>query len=334
MDEAEIIKTLQEALDLANTAVLFDKQQIWIGAVDYYDKTILNLDEALMELPEGEEKNHALALRHSYEDRMETIREYVNREESLEKSLESIGDTIGSSLNSITSVFGGSTKQKTALAPNADKKHGDKKNQTRPLTHTFTELPEDELTRNRVLIEKPPTGIIGLPYWQLRAVRETTLRGGYLSHKLYVPKEIWINPSPDLRMSGLPVKLACLRDIMTTISTSIAPLLEPVPMVEGTVTLKRTEIPLALCHELYVALCTIRIDFAQLQVCEGIVIGGLHIYTIAMPSNIWQLCLIYDCYDDCTTHNHCTQVDPHTSLPLLFFHLRTSSQSRSRTWRK
>ena len=46
----EVIKLTKEALDLLTTAVHFDKANSLVGACDFYDLAILNIDEVLNKL--------------------------------------------------------------------------------------------------------------------------------------------------------------------------------------------------------------------------------------------------------------------------------------------
>ncbi len=75
-DESEIVKLTTAALDLAVTAVHFDNTLHLVGACDYYDKTILHLDEVMNKLPRSsEEWQQLMQLRTKYDDRLETLRE-------------------------------------------------------------------------------------------------------------------------------------------------------------------------------------------------------------------------------------------------------------------
>ena len=72
----EIMILTQEAYKLAATAFHFDKMQNFVGACDYYDKCILNMDEVLNKLnPESAEWKRLYEIRSKYDDRMEVLRE-------------------------------------------------------------------------------------------------------------------------------------------------------------------------------------------------------------------------------------------------------------------
>ncbi|CAN0420391.1 unnamed protein product, partial [Hapterophycus canaliculatus] len=48
-----------------------------------------------------------------------------------------------------------------------------------------------DLDANQSTLEDEPTNPTRRSYWVLRLVRTTILRGGYLTPKLYAPKEVW-----------------------------------------------------------------------------------------------------------------------------------------------
>lgn len=72
---AEVVQLLREALELCETACKFDNMMNSVAACDYYDKTILHLDETLNRLPMAcSEYGILMELRSKYETRMETLR--------------------------------------------------------------------------------------------------------------------------------------------------------------------------------------------------------------------------------------------------------------------
>jgi hypothetical protein len=77
--ESEIISLTREALDLANTALQLDKRDNIIGACEYYDLAILNLDEVINNVvPFSKECQLLLDIRTKYDDRLEELREFEN----------------------------------------------------------------------------------------------------------------------------------------------------------------------------------------------------------------------------------------------------------------
>ena len=75
----EIVVGLTEARELASLAVSFDKKRRYDAAVDYYDKAILNIDDALNELPpSSDEFGKILRYRKELEARMELLVVHLN----------------------------------------------------------------------------------------------------------------------------------------------------------------------------------------------------------------------------------------------------------------
>lgn len=77
--EHEVVRLTQVALELATFAVHFDAMQQTVSAIDYYDKSILHLDEVLNKLPvSSKEWASIVQLRIKYDERMETLRDMEN----------------------------------------------------------------------------------------------------------------------------------------------------------------------------------------------------------------------------------------------------------------
>ena len=84
MEEPDLLQLTQEALDLAATACHFDKEENYVGAYDYYDKCILNLDEVMGKLPPTSTQwRKLMEIRTQYDDRMDQLKEIENSRGSL-----------------------------------------------------------------------------------------------------------------------------------------------------------------------------------------------------------------------------------------------------------
>ena len=78
-EESMMITITEEAIKLAEAACQLDKANISLGAIDYYDRALLSIDEVLNKLPaESSEWKKLLAIRNQYDERMEYLREYEN----------------------------------------------------------------------------------------------------------------------------------------------------------------------------------------------------------------------------------------------------------------
>ena len=231
---AECVRMTQEALDLATTAVHFDTSGNIVGAIDYYDKTILALDEVLVHLePLSAESRLLLARRAWYDERMEVLRQVIDGG----------GGGGSAAVAAGTSAAAPSTgESKAATAP---------RRKMRQSFVQFSDLASERFVEFSKNFEAPPKSLVALPYWQMRTIQRTIEHGGLLTPSLCFPQQVW--RQHQLKFSGLGVKSAAFQDIVSTINTAIAPLTVP-PISDA-----------AAMHKLVAAFSTVRTDFLALQ---------------------------------------------------------------------
>jgi hypothetical protein len=113
MEECDILQLTQEALDLANTACHFDTNENYVGAYDYYDKCILNLDEIIGKLPPTSiQWKKLMEIRSTYDDRMDQLKEM----ESSRSTFSSLGFNKSSSTSSTASSSSSSSSSSSATS--------------------------------------------------------------------------------------------------------------------------------------------------------------------------------------------------------------------------
>lgn len=189
---SEVLLLTDEALKLARTACHFDKNKNYIGACDYYDRCLLNIDEVLNKLqPNSEQWKDLLRIRSQYDDRMEQLREY-----------ESIRLNINSSMISVK-------PDSKSLSTTSRKKRHKFDDETK-----FSDI--QELSQ---LLSDPPVDAYEVPYWQLKNVRNTILTGGFLTKTIFIPKKVWYQS--DVKFSGLTAKSTAFSIINNVISLNI-----------------------------------------------------------------------------------------------------------------
>ena len=187
----EIMILTQEAYKLAATAFHFDKMQNFVGACDYYDKCILNMDEVLNKLnPDSAEWKRLYEIRSKYDDRMEVLRE---------------NDTANSF--SLTSLAVGKTETKPSNTIRLPRSR-------RRLSEAETDF--KDISWNETSQEAPPEDTTEVTYWLLRNLRRTMESGGFLTKDLFIPKRIWIQN--DVKFSGLGAKIAAFEIIIKLIT--------------------------------------------------------------------------------------------------------------------
>ncbi|CAN0346027.1 unnamed protein product [Pylaiella littoralis] len=82
-----------------------------------------------------------------------------------------------------------------------------------------------ELDPNEAASEVEPTHPARKAYWVMRLVRTTILYGGYLTPKLYAPKEVWAQVG--VRVSGFAPRIAALESVLYMIIDRIKDLPKP-----------------------------------------------------------------------------------------------------------
>ena len=179
-DCTELMQLTQEAFKLASTACHFDNLQNYVGACDYYDKCILNMDEVLNKLPpDSTEWKRLYDIRSKYDDRMELLRENDN-----------------SNSFSLTSLAGGKTETRGSTFRITRNR--------RKLADAETDF--KDIDWNDSLEESAPDDSTEATYWLLRNFRKTMEHGGFLTKDIFIPKRIWMQN--DVKFSGLGAKSA------------------------------------------------------------------------------------------------------------------------------
>lgn len=194
----EVLKLTEEARSLALAAVEFDKAENYIGAYEYYDKAILNIDEVMSKLPRASGQWMKLCdLRGQYDDRMEQIKEletrkYRSHSVSSDKSTESTAVSVDSSV--------GARRRQRA----------------------YEEVNFQEMNLDDFNFVQPPQDPVLTPYWLLSNLSKTIQQGGYLTEALFVPKKVW--KQSEVKFSGLSAKTAAFELIIRLIDDNFASL--------------------------------------------------------------------------------------------------------------
>lgn len=200
----EVLKLTEEARSLALAAVEFDKAENYIGAYEYYDKAILNIDEVMSKLPRASGQWMKLCdLRGQYDDRMEQIKELETRKYRS---------------HSVSSDK--STEHSTAAAAvsvSVDSSVGARRRQRAYEEVNFQEMNLDEFN-----FVEPPLDPVLTPYWLLSNLSKTIQQGGYLTEALFVPKKVW--KQSEVKFSGLSAKTAAFELIIRLIDENFASL--------------------------------------------------------------------------------------------------------------
>jgi hypothetical protein len=247
MAEGGVMGHVQEALDLANTATALDTAGNFAGAYgethielmhrtavsalvhqlsriptytvlllfpDYYDLTILSLNEALQEVPESSKQGEViLRLRGMYDERMRLLND---------SSKYDIGGLMAS-----VDLGGGGGSGGGERAPESEGGGGSARKAARQKTHKknrrASRIPfayEADASWNDV--EKPPTMLVVQPYWQLRVISSTIRTGGFITPTIHVPKSAWSLPGS--KLGGIGAKTNALEHVNMVVDQFIAPL--------------------------------------------------------------------------------------------------------------
>lgn len=186
---SELMQLTQEAFKLASTACHFDKLGNYVGACDYYDKSLLNMDEVLNKLhPDSPEWKKLYDIRTKYDDRMEFLRD---------------NDTSNFSLTSL------------ALGKSESKPSGQKlPRNRRKLSDSETDF--KDIDWSDASQENAPDDTVEVTYWLLRNIRKTMDQGGFLTRDIFVPKRIW--QQTDVKFSGLAAKMTAFDMIIKLVT--------------------------------------------------------------------------------------------------------------------
>jgi hypothetical protein len=251
MDESTALENVNEALELANAAASLDKSQNYSGACDYYDLTILTLNELLPKLPKDSDAYSKLVdLRAAYNERLMELSDtqtpsynFANIGSGLLGSSTSSSSTSSSSSSVHTSGGGGGGSQKAAGAGSRKQRRASHiafeyefhptttttttSSSTTTTTGTETETGTGDETGGgvdpRVLeLEKPPASVVLQSYWQLRTIGRSIRTGCFITNAIFVPTMVWTQPGA--KLSGLAAKMTALEHVNATIDQFIAPL--------------------------------------------------------------------------------------------------------------
>lgn len=186
-------KLTSEAIDLANAAVYFDKNDNIPCAIDYYDKAILNIDEVLGKLkPLSSEWKILFNIRGQYDERIELLREVI----APKYDFSSMG------LNS------SEPKKKITTSK-------------RLPFEEIESILEQKISKDQE-IEDPPSEDVLLPFWLLRLFRRTIDNGCFITSSIFVPRIIWTQSN--IKFSGLTTKTQAYQHILGLISEHLLPL--------------------------------------------------------------------------------------------------------------
>jgi len=189
-----------EALALAKSAVRLDDSGNYEGAIDYYDKAILALDEVLPHLlPLAAESILLLARRALYDNRIEVLRFATYGSESR--------DPVESTVIALSTENVGDAHRQALPG------------RIRQSFVQFCEFRQQELQVGAPRFEMPPKSLVGLPYWQLRVIKCTIESGGFITPSLFFPQQVWLQHQ--MKFSGLAVKSAAFTDILSSINTIV-----------------------------------------------------------------------------------------------------------------
>lgn len=189
----EVLQLTQEALNLAQAACHFDKTENYVGAYDYYDKAILNIDEVMGKLPHTtSEWRKLLDLRCQYDDRMEQLKEMETRKYRA---------------NSISS-------EKSDVSETNNTGH---RRRAKAQEMNFKEMNLADFA-----YIAPPSNPSLATLWVLGNIQKTIEHGGYLTATLFVPAKVW--KQGDVKFTGLSAKTAAFEIIIKIIESQFSPL--------------------------------------------------------------------------------------------------------------
>lgn len=190
VDDNEIIVLINEALKLGSTACHFDKAQNYVGACDYYDKCLLNMDEVLNKLkPDSPEWKKLYEIRVKYDDRMEFLRDQE------------------SSNFGFTALGLGKSDVKPTKSYRKRKKMVD------------FETDFNDIDWNAVSPDTAPDDPNEATFWILRNIKKTIVNGGFLTKDIFVPKRIWIQN--EVKINGFSAKTAAYDIVLKLITNHV-----------------------------------------------------------------------------------------------------------------
>lgn len=214
-EAAEIMQLTQEAFDLATAACHFDKQENYIGAYDYYDKCILNIDEVMSKLPRTSRQwMELMQIRIRYDDRMEQIKEMENIYNQ-KNSFFARGGNDSSPSPTVTPNADGTMSSPTTTSSKSWKSRAKYRLKQQYDEYNFTEMDIEY----EYIFQDPPASQLELIYWQLKNIKKTIESGGYLTKEIFIPKNVWTQS--DVKFSGVSNKMNAFETIVKLITTYV-----------------------------------------------------------------------------------------------------------------
>lgn len=206
--DENLISFVREALELVQTAITYDEASNYVRACEYYDNTVLLLDEALNKLdPSGREYDTILQLRLKYATRLELLRAH----ETSKRDLNLLGGG-----TPITKIPGQGTSRQRRMS-------------RQPFDEEMSPVPHHQ---------EPSSSSISLirqPYNVLRIVRSTIETGAFLPcqsnsvrnlhGRIYIPSIVW--KQFGVKLSGLSAKTSAFESLVELIETRLENLCYP-----------------------------------------------------------------------------------------------------------
>ncbi len=213
-DGTEILQLTQEALDLAVTACHFDREENYVGAYDYYDKCILNIDEIIGKIPHTSSQwKKLMELRGQYDDRMDQLKEMEAQRGTL--SSFAFGGMGGSSSNNSNNNNANNSTTNSGGSSRSFMTGRKKKKSTDAEEFQFQEI----FILEDFTYDESPQNLLEVPYWQLRNIARSIEMGAFLTKSLFIPKQIW--QQNEVKFSGFNAKSAAFEIIINLITNEI-----------------------------------------------------------------------------------------------------------------
>ena len=200
---SKLVELLQESLHLAKTSCHFDSTHNYVGACDYYDKTIITIDDVMKMIPiNSKEWIKLLNLRTKYDERLELLRYFMLTQSSTGTLLSPV------ILNSNDSNISGS---------NNNNNNGNSNYNHTVIHRRNAEFHEIDLS-NYSIPDLPNQSIL-TPYWVLSNIKQIIEHGGFITTDIFCPHNIWYQQ--DLKFSGISTKTAAFEIIIKLITNQI-----------------------------------------------------------------------------------------------------------------
>ena len=96
------------------------------------------------------------------------------------------------------------------------------------------EVSKEELAMYREAFDGDPlpSSMASVSYWYLRRIKDAVVKGGFLNKNLLFPRDAWYRKKA--KFSGIAAKISFLKDITSTITVHMEPLIiENIPSMDG-----------------------------------------------------------------------------------------------------